>query len=143
MATVYDVARYIIDTLGEVSAWKLQKLCYYSQAWSLAWTEKPIFNEEFEAWRNGPVCPELYKAHRGQFIVSAGDIMGSATNLTEDQKETIDIVLQHYGNWEPYRLVEQTHHDAPWKNARGDLADTEPCNAIITKDSMAAYYGGL
>ena len=29
---------------------KLQKLVYYSQAWSLIWDEKPLFEEEIEAW---------------------------------------------------------------------------------------------
>lgn len=143
MATIFDVARYILDKIGDVSAWKLQKLCYYSQAWSLAWTDKPLFEEDFEAWRNGPVCPQLYQVHKGQFIVRADGIMGSAAHLSEDQKETIDVVLQHYGNWEPYRLVEQTHHDDPWKNARGDLPADAICNTVITKESMGAFYGGL
>lgn len=51
MATVFDVAKYILDRCSEMSTWKLQKLCYYSQAWHLAWTEKSIFGEDFEAWR--------------------------------------------------------------------------------------------
>ena len=56
MANVFDVAKYILQRTGKISTWKLQKLCYYSQAWTLAWTGKPLFEEEFEAWRNGPVC---------------------------------------------------------------------------------------
>ena len=42
MASVFDVAKYILQKSGSMSTWKLQKLCYYSQAWSLAWTEAPI-----------------------------------------------------------------------------------------------------
>ena len=56
MASVFDVAKYILNNKGRMSTWKLQKLCYYSQAWSLAWTETPLFEEDFEAWKNGPVC---------------------------------------------------------------------------------------
>lgn len=59
MATVFDVTKYILHKCGEMSVWKLQKLCYYSQAWHLAWTGNPIFEEDFEAWANGPVCPEF------------------------------------------------------------------------------------
>ena len=47
MASVFDVAKYILKQAGEMSTWKLQKLCYYSQAWSLAWTEHELFSEEF------------------------------------------------------------------------------------------------
>ena len=48
MATVLDVARYILTRLGEkgslpVTTWKLQKLVYYSQAWSLVWDDAILF----------------------------------------------------------------------------------------------------
>ncbi len=42
MATVFDVAAYILENTGSISTMKLQKLCYYSQAWSLVWDDKPI-----------------------------------------------------------------------------------------------------
>ena len=67
MATVGDVARYILERLApdrfgdRVTAWKLQKLVYYAQAWSLVWDEVPLFPERIEAWANGPVCPTLYQ----------------------------------------------------------------------------------
>jgi uncharacterized phage-associated protein len=41
MASVHDVAAYILKKLGTMSTMKLQKLCYYGQGWSLAWDEKP------------------------------------------------------------------------------------------------------
>ena len=31
MAHVQDVAQYILERRGEITAWKLQKLVYYSQ----------------------------------------------------------------------------------------------------------------
>ena len=66
MATVFDVAKYILEQLGPLSTMKLQKLCYYAQAWSLAWDEEPLFPHEFEAWVNGPVCRELFIAIKGE-----------------------------------------------------------------------------
>jgi uncharacterized phage-associated protein len=42
---------------------KLQKLVYYAQAWALVWDDEPIFDEEIEAWANGPVVRGLYEAH--------------------------------------------------------------------------------
>lgn len=70
MATVYDVADYILGSCGPMSAMKLQKLVYYAQAWSLVWDEQPLFPDDFEAWANGPVVRSLYDLHRGQFRVS-------------------------------------------------------------------------
>ena len=71
MVTVFDVSKYIVDELGEISTWKLQKLVYYCQAWSLVWDERPLFGSSIEAWANGPpACRDLYSLHKGQY--SAG-----------------------------------------------------------------------
>jgi len=75
MATIFHVAKYFLDKLGPMSVWKLQKLCYYAQAWSLVWDEKPLFQEDFQAWSNGPVCPELYQIHKGIHIISSEQFM--------------------------------------------------------------------
>ncbi|MGN1129001.1 MAG: Panacea domain-containing protein [Candidatus Flemingiibacterium sp.] len=144
MATVFDTAKYILEKQGRMSTWKLQKLCYYSQAWHIAWTEKHLFDEDFEAWCNGPVCPELFHYHKGKFMVSGEDISkGDISALTEDQRDSIDKVLAEYGELDPYELREQTHSEAPWKNARGNLPDNIPSDAVISKESMGAYYGSL
>ena len=70
MNTVFDVAVYILRKTGPISAMKLQKLVYYSQAWSLAWDESPLFINKIQAWTSGPVVRELYDVHRGMFTVS-------------------------------------------------------------------------
>ena len=132
MATVFDVARYVTEQAGPMSTWKLQKLCYYAQAWSIAWTEAPLFEEDFEAWANGPVCPTLFYAHQGKFYVDAGDFPGgNISELSDDQIDTINRVLDHYGSWEPYALREQTHAEDPWRNARGSLPEGALSNALI------------
>ena len=146
MANVYDVAAYILHEKGAVSGWKLQKLCYYCQAWSLAWTEHPLFPEDFQAWSNWPVCPPLFHQHKGHFTVSEQNIsqkLLSPEGLTGDQKDTIDKVLEHYGDWEPYELRERSHDEDPWKNARGGIPEDAPSCQVISKESMGEYYGSL
>lgn len=143
MATVFDVAKYILEWQSPMSTWKLQKLCYYCQAWHYTWTERPLFAETFEAWRNGPVCPDLFHEHQGKYMVSAAEIKGNSGNITADEKESIDAVLDDYGKMEPYDLRELTHFEDPWKNARGGIPESYPCNNEITLESMGLYYGGL
>lgn len=48
MANIISVAKYILEQRGAMTTMKLQKLCYYSQAWSLAWDDKPLFDEDFK-----------------------------------------------------------------------------------------------
>jgi hypothetical protein len=91
MPGIFDVARYILNKLGGTTSMKLQKLCYYAQAWTLAWDDEPLFAENFQAWAGGPVCYELFKAHQGEFKLSA-DFLGPADEgvFTEAQRENID-----------------------------------------------------
>ena len=42
MGSVFDTAKYILEKCGTMSTMKLQKLCYYSQAWSLVWDDAPL-----------------------------------------------------------------------------------------------------
>ncbi|MGX4686178.1 Panacea domain-containing protein [Vagococcus sp. JNUCC 83] len=142
--TVLNVARYIIEQKGELTTMKLQKLTYYCQAWSLAWDGVPLFDEEFQAWANGPVCTELFKEHRGIYKVEADFLEGYDTSsFTDEQIETINVVLDDYGEETPHYLSELTHKERPWRETRGQLADGESSSDIIEKDLMQEYYGGL
>ena len=136
---VFDVARYILHKMGQISTMKLQKLCYYAQAWSLVWDDKPLFEEEFCAWENGPVCSELFFETQGKFLVSEADEpRGNLEKLSDNQKETINIVLHDYGSKDAQWLSRLTHLEAPWKQAR-----SAGINSIVSKESMATYYGSL
>ena len=142
MATVFDVAQYILAQAGEMTAMKLQKLVYYAQAWSLVWDQRPLFDERIEAWANGPVSPDLYKQHAGNFLVSEIKV-GNTTALDNIAQETINAVLEYYGDKHPQWLSDLTHSEAPWLDARGDTPAGERSNAPITLAAMAEYYGSL
>ena len=140
--SVHDVAAYILKKQGEMSAMKLQKLVYYSQAWSLVWDEKPLFKAKIEAWANGPVVPLLYHQHRGQFSVKEWPD-GDYTKITGEAKTTVDSVLKFYGDKTGHWLSELTHKERPWRDAREGLSDDDRSNREITLAAMAEYYGGL
>lgn len=142
MANVHDVATYIIKKLGPVTAMKLEKLVYYCQAWSLVWEDRPMFRARVEAWANGPVVPQLYRQHRGQFKVSALPL-GDPDNLNKEDRTTIDSVLKFYGDKSSQWLSDLTHSEDPWRNARRGLPNGSPCNNEITTAAMAEYYGSL
>lgn len=146
MATVFDVAKYIAEKCGKIDTWKLQKLVYYSQAWSLVWDEAPLFDSKIQAWANGPVCPDLFASHRGMYAVDASSPIWDGADietLTENERDTIDAVIRDYGNMPGYELRELTHLEDPWIKARGDALPMEPCSDEITPSSMRLYYGAL
>lgn len=142
MASAHDVARYVIRQLSPLSTIKLQKLVYYCQAWHLVWDDEPLFDERIEAWANGPVVPELYREHRGEFQRTSWP-KGSISDLTKSERETIDSVLRFYGSKDAFYLSELTHREDPWREAREDLSPGARGNKEITQASMAEYYGSL
>jgi uncharacterized phage-associated protein len=142
MAThVWDVAQYILKHKGSMTATKLEKLCYYSQAWHLVWDEEPLFPEPIQAWANGPVAPALYARHRLEYMVD--DVGGDPAALTQEQAETVDMVLEFYGPKTGAELSDLTHREAPWRDARGDISPGARSQALITHASMAEYYESL
>ena len=140
---VLDVAQYILNDLGRLTTWKLQKLCYYSQAWSMVWDSEPLFKQRIEAWVNGPVIPALYEKHRGSYYIKR--VGGNPEKLNESQIETIDAVLKVYGKKTSTWLSALTHRESPWKHARkrARLDIGERGNSQIRLDDMAEYYEGL
>ena len=142
MANVFDVAQYILKQRGPMSAMKLQKLVYYSQAWSLVWDETPLFSEKIEAWANGPVVRELFDTHKGQFLVASVD-RGNPNNLKDNEKETIDSVVNFYGDKSAQWLSDLTHMETPWNEARKGLADGVNCENEITLAMMHEYYSSI
>jgi uncharacterized phage-associated protein len=142
MVSVHDVAAYILEKQGAMSAMKLQKLVYYCQAWSLVWEERPLFPEAIEAWANGPVVPELYDIHRGQFKLSAWP-KGNSANLATTDRETIEAVLEYYGDKSAQWLSDLTHKEDPWREARKYVPELSRSTAKISHAAMAEYYGSL
>jgi uncharacterized phage-associated protein len=133
---IFDVAHYILETIGgEVPTVKLQKLCYYAQAWHLAKYGTELFPEEFEKWDNGPVCRELYETHRGKFSLNKHRIhpeLCTGAEFIDEEHGTLGYVLSHYGPVDGDELSLLTHREDPWKNAER--------NAIISKEAMRNYY---
>jgi uncharacterized phage-associated protein len=140
--SIHDVAAYILKKQGEMSAMKLQKLVYYSQAWSLIWDEKALFKAKIEAWANGPVVRTLYAKHRGQFSIKQW-ADGDWSKIIGDAKKTIDSVLSFYGDKSGQWLSELTHKERPWRDARKGMAADARCDREITPAALAEYYGSL
>ncbi|SNQ47092.1 Prophage ps3 protein 01 [Frankia canadensis] len=143
MPSVHDVAAYILDQAGPMTAMKLQKLVYYSQAWHLVWDDDVLFPEPIEAWANGPVVPALYAQHRGRYTVEAPWRWGSGDALTDAQRESIDEVLNAYGSFTAQQLSVLSHSERPWQEARRGLQPLERGSEVIEPTTMADYYGSL
>jgi uncharacterized phage-associated protein len=125
-----------------MTAMKLQKLVYYSQAWSVVWEGRALFDARIEAWSNGPVVPELYAVHRGQFMVAAWPL-GDSGKLGAEDQGTVVAVCDYYGDKSPQWLSDLTHAEDPWRNARQGIPEGERGSVEITLAALEEYYTGL
>jgi uncharacterized phage-associated protein len=133
------VAKYILHSFEEeISTMKLQKLCYYCQAWHLAWHGIPLFPEHFKRRDNGPVCMELFNVHCGKLIVKEKDIADrllSGDMFSLVALDTINQILEDYGKFNGAQLTEISHQEDPWINALKD--------EIIPNEAIEEYYKNL
>jgi uncharacterized phage-associated protein len=139
MATVHDVAAAIVDRVGTMTAMKLEKLVYYSQAWHLARHRVTLFDDPIEAWREGPVIPALFQKHRGQYEVAAWS-KGHPEALSEIECESVNWVAREYGRFSATQLSRMTHGELPWRMARGPLPESAPSNERINPEIMRNFY---
>ncbi len=139
------VAEYLINIQVEIelllSNLKLQKLMYYCQAYHLAITDKPLFKDDIQAWRYGPVVPSIYEKYKEykNNIISPSEIRRKdRTNnnlLNSLAVGIISQVLNGYGRLNAIRLMQMTHAEDPWKNAYNE----GECS-VIRKEVMQKYY---
>lgn len=140
--TANAVADYIIRFYHKhgdlITNLKLQKLVYYAQAWHLGLYNKPLFDEEFQAWISGPVQPELYERFKKyQWNPISED---NETVLPEHIEEHLQEIIQVYGKYEAYYLERMTHEEEPWIIARAGIPSDQSSNAVISQQDMQRFY---
>ena len=143
--SVFDAAKYVLELMDEqCTTMKLHKLLYYCQAWNLVWEDNKLFNEKIEAWANGPVVRELFNFHKGMYLISKNSLtLGNSSKLSQLQKDNVKSVIKFYGGRTSQWLIDQTHSEKPWRDARKGLAPNERGDSEITPQSIFDYFSSL
>ena len=141
---VEDVVAYILvrQTKKPCEAMKIQKLCYYAQAWYLTRYGVPLFAHDFEAWRSGPVSPSLYKYHAGMIDFPADKLlkMAEPDALSQEDKAFIDKMLAVYGRYTGLQLLWIAKAQTPWKETRKAYTTGKADNRRISEQCLIEYY---
>lgn len=143
MTTIYLVADYFIRRASEsgsvMTNLKLQKLCYYAQAWYLALQDERLFSERFEAWVHGPVNRGLYDRFRSyRWNPITEDV--EKPQFPEKVEQHLETIVENFFACDAYELERMTHEEKPWIEARNGLPEDAPCSTLIQEDTMAAFY---
>lgn len=122
---------------------KLQKLCYYAQAWYCAlYDGSPLFPDVIQAWVHGPVIASLYPLYadyRWDSIPQKEPL--AFDDMDEDVETILNAVYNTYGDLTGDQLESLTHDEDPWKLARGSLKPWETSTEPISREIMRDYYG--
>lgn len=145
MASVNEVAKYIIENCNNVTPKKLQELAYYVQGWSNALLNRSLIDDtNFEAWVQGAVSKELYETYKKYGWNTINEpAVDVELNFTRNEEDLLNSVIETYGHLSGNELEAQTRLETPWINQRIGLDDDEPSNNVISEDDMRTYYWSI
>ncbi len=145
MIDCLNVARYFIVRAyeegmeAEMTNMKVQKLLYYSQSLHLAMFDEPLFDDEIQAWRYGPVCPPAYRFYSdfeaNQLPIPSQDYL---LEIPDDKKDLLEEIWEYFGGYHAYGLSAMTHEEFPWRKARIGLHSDASSNKPILLEDMKA-----
>jgi len=148
MAKALDIAYELIrmasreDEPDFLTHMRLQKLLYYVQGWHLAMHEKPIFNDEIEAWAHGPVVRSVYDQfkHFDNKPIILDEATSPKSKIGRGESDFVASVWEAYKGYSAWSLRQMTHNESPWKNARGGLdAAAKSTNKILRSDMQSFF----
>lgn len=144
----YAFVKKAIEEGNPVSQMKLQKLVYFAQGIHLAMFKKPLIKDTIQAWKFGPVIPDIYHEYKlygsdpivdFAWVSEYKKIKDQEQFLTLDENAlyVIDATWEALKSWNAIQLSNWTHTEgSPWQKAyRPGVTDI-----AIDQDDMATYF---
>ncbi|MGU9952040.1 MAG: Panacea domain-containing protein [Gammaproteobacteria bacterium WSBS_2016_MAG_OTU1] len=123
---------------------KLLKYVYFAHGWTLGYLKQPLICHNVEAWKYGPVVPEIYHSYIGGTFLIRGKFINKPnkepyrTELSSNEETIIRNVYRDYSKLTSLQLSGITHRpDAPWSKYDGKFY------AVIPNEEIQAYYENL
>jgi uncharacterized phage-associated protein len=148
MLTATQVADWIVrfrfDAAAPVDPMSLQKLLYYAQAFHLARHGEPMFENGFQAWRDGPVQPRVWHHYKENSVPVIRPKKGDLnTPVSPDLESELRDTVGFFSRMTPFWLSDATHNEDPWIDARHGFDAHESSAVPIPDDKIRVYYAGL
>jgi uncharacterized phage-associated protein len=121
------------------------KLVYIVHGWALGLYNRPLIEEDVEAWQYGPVIPNLYNAvrkFRGGGVQGPLPLEGGARaeDLDNIENDLVSQVYDLYGHMNGVALSRITHApNTPW----AQIYTPGRFGTVIPRDVIADHYARL
>lgn len=127
---------------------KIQKLCYYAEAWCLVLYDQSIAKDaEFHAWMHGPINLTLYRKFMGLKWHKLDNPKETHDHLYEvlcpQQLHVLECVWETYSQYGFDELEMLVHQEEPWLETRKGLSPFDLEDRVISKESMKKYYSKI
>lgn len=145
MSTIKRVAYAILHNYGKMSHERLELLTYYCQAQYLSTTSIQLFPNSFQAWKNGPVCLELFNiCYLTQDEVSENNIIFSPIELyktfNRSQLRVVYAVCEALKDYTTQDLAARARSELPWVDARRGVDTDNACDTELSHKIIHDYY---
>jgi uncharacterized phage-associated protein len=119
-----DVAKFIVresySRKEEITHLKLQKLLFFAWADYFKATKKRLFDDEFRAWKLGPVVPPVYDRFRVYMATPIVPLsIWDKEDIAADDANIIRKTMDQKKSMTPGQMVQSTH-EGPWKGVFRD-----------------------
>lgn len=155
-----EIANRFIDLASRrrqsLTHMQLQKLVYIAHGWNLALNNRPLTEDDPEAWNYGPVYRDLYLALRRygsrpidsliarddwSRVPSSAEEEEALGRLSPDEQAVLEKVFDVYGGFEAFQLSALTHQpNTPWDKVFNQSGHR---NGNIRPDLIREHFVGL
>ncbi len=152
----YFIHKAIKEGDNSLTLMKLLKLLYISQGWCLAILNKPLFDEEIQAWKYGPVIPSIYQELKHHSLKPINSVIEEFSfdeigrvkinrfeaRYSKEIRDLLDRIWETHRQVTGIQLSNWSHDpDGPWYGARkkhhGNLSFNNVC---IPNEKIKAYF---
>lgn len=117
---VYEICDYVLEYIskkhGTINVFKLNSLLYIMQASYLHYYNKPLFDEDFEAWMSGPILPSVWKKYKrfGGGSIISGDFQ---YNIKDEVMVFLNDIIEMFGECSESNLSDMLISQKAYKDA--------------------------
>lgn len=145
MADARVVSNHLVDIAAAdgntLTPMQVLKLVYISHGYRLGFNGIPLIPNRIEAWKFGPVIPDLYfsiKNYRDKPVAHV--VATGLEDFRDGEADFVSSIYDAYKNLDGLQLSNLTHQDGtPWQNVyRPDVSNT-----VIPDDIIQHHYAAL
>lgn len=134
----------LLNKCEDITPLALQKALYYIQGFYYAFYKPFLLPENCQAWVHGPVYIDVYFRYRDYKFnpINCNNAVDD-TLLSSSERAVFESVAKHICCYSGKILEKFTYSETPWLLVRGELAETEASDRVITKESIGTYFNSV